>query len=132
MIFWITIVGAIVLTILSVLAVENCWSDIFAGANIIISIVLWITVIIMIICIICNNVNAEGKRLGYQKHYEAISYQIANNLYDNDNDYGKRELYNQATSWNCDLAYRKQAQRNFWIGIFYPNIYDDFEYVKLS
>lgn len=33
--------------------------------------------------------------------------------------------------WNEDLAYRKAIQRNFWVGIYYPNIYDNLEFIPL-
>ena len=40
-------------------------------------------------------------------------------------------LMEDIEEWNTDLAYHKQIQRNFWVGIFYPNIYDDFEFIEL-
>ena len=54
-----------------------------------------------------------------------------NNLYDNDNDIGKKELMDEIREWNGDLAYRKAIQRNFWVGIYYPNIYDNLEFIPL-
>ena len=38
---------------------------------------------------------------------------------------------NQIQDWNTDLAYRKTIQRNFWVGIYYPNVYDEFEFINL-
>lgn len=132
MIFWIVIFTTIIVTIATVIISKIF--DYMDGLIIIggsFSTILWIVSIIITICVVANNVNAIGKKEGYQKQYETLSYQINNNLYDNDNDYGKKELYNQVLSWNRDLAYRKQAQKDFWIGIFYPNIYDDLEYIEL-
>lgn len=31
--------------------------------------------------------------------------------------------------WNGDLAYCKEIQRNFWVGIYYPNVYDNLEFI---
>lgn len=68
----------------------------------------------------------------YQKRYESLTYQYENNFYDNDNDVGKYELVSQIEHWNTDLAYYKTIQRNFWVGIYYPNIYDQFEFIELD
>lgn len=68
----------------------------------------------------------------YQKRYESLTYQYENNFYNNNNDVGKYELVSQIEHWNTDLAYYKTIQRNFWVGIYYPNIYDQFEFIELD
>lgn len=78
-----------------------------------------------------NYIGADAAVATWQTQYESLTYQLDNNLYDNDNDLGKKELMNQIQDWNTDLAYRKTIQRNFWVGIYYPNVYDDFEFIKL-
>ena len=30
--------------------------------------------------------------------------------------------------WNENLAYHKEIQCDFWVGIYYPNVYDNFEF----
>ena len=76
-------------------------------------------------------IGADAAVATWQTQYESLTYQLDNNLYDNDNDLGKKELMNQIQDWNTDLAYRKTIQRNFWVGIYYPNIYDNFEFINL-
>ena len=61
-----------------------------------------------------------------------LVYQYDNNFYNNDNEVGKYELVKSIQEWNEDLAYKKRLQRNFWIGIYYPNIYDQFEFISLE
>lgn len=63
------------------------------------------------------------------ERYKALTYQLENNLYDNDNDIGKKQLYDEIREWNEDLAYHKSVQDDFWLGIFYPNVYDQFEFI---
>lgn len=79
-----------------------------------------------------NYIGTEASIAGWEKRYESLTYQLESNLYDNDNDIGKKELMNEIRKWNEDLAYHKEIQRNFWVGIYYPNIYDNFEFIPLS
>ena len=53
-------------------------------------------------------------------------------MYDNDNDIGKKELMDQVTEYNVDVQKHKALQRNFWVGIFYPDIWDQFETIPLE
>lgn len=78
-----------------------------------------------------NYIGTEASIAGWEKQYESLTYQLENNLYDNDNDIGKKELMDEIREWNEDLAYHKEIQRNFWVGIYYPNVYDNFEFIPL-
>lgn len=90
------------------------------------------TIIVMTAFIVADHMTADSQVAAYQQQYESLTYQLKNNLYDNDNDIGKKALYEEIQEWNTDLAYRKAAQRDFWIGIFYPNIYDQFELIEYN
>ena len=87
-------------------------------------------VLIIIGCVSHFSANAEVAK--NQQRYESLVYQAENNLYDNDNDLGKKELVNQIQKWNEDLAHHKEIQDNFWVGFMYPNIYDQFEFIPLE
>lgn len=87
---------------------------------------------IMITSALINNAGARGSIGAYKERYESLMYQLENNLYDNDNDLGKKELYNQIQEWNEDLARGKAMQNDFWFGVFYPDIYDCFEFIDID
>lgn len=89
--------------------------------------------IVVSIAIMANSyIHADANVAKYQQRYESLTYQYENDFYNNDNDVGKYELVSQIEYWNTDLAYRKTIQRDFWLGIYYPNIYDQFEFIKLD
>ncbi len=100
-----------------------CWGVLIPSA---------IVAIIMSIFIIDANVGIEGKIASNEQRYEALVYQVENEIYENDNDVGKYELYNQVREWNEDLAKGKAMQNDFWFGIFYPDIFDKFEFIELK
>lgn len=122
----------IALLVVSVLIVihTNEASDLhfFSGFLCVISI---LALSISAIILAFNYIGVDASIATWQTQYESLTYQLDNNLYDNDNDIGKKELMNQIQDWNTDLAYRQTIQRNFWVGIYYPNVYDDFEFINL-
>lgn len=96
-----------------------------------------ITALIMGIGIVASGIiliDSHGGKDAYiaeqNQKYEALVYQMENDVYDNDNDLGKKELYNEVREWNEDLAYHQDIQNNLWFGVYYPNIYNQFEFIK--
>ena len=111
---------------------KDSLAEIFGFVSIVMSVICASTIIVMIFVAIINNIGTTGLIALNEQRYESLVYQLENDLYDNDNDLGKKELYNQIQSWNEDLANGKQMQRDIWVGMFYPNIYDDFTYIELK
>lgn len=90
-----------------------------------------ITLLISTIGLAASYIGADASIAKWETQYESLTYQLENNLYDNDNDIGKKELMDEIREWNGNLAYHKAIQRNFWVGIYYPNIYDNLEFIPL-
>ena len=84
-----------------------------------------------IVLIFCH-IGVNGRVAKLQARYDSLVYQYENDVYDNDNDLGKRELMEDIQRWNEDLSANQKNQRDFWIGIYIPNIYDQFEYIELK
>lgn len=133
MLFVVTVgIGVLALVLAIVLDDTYGWREGISIACVISSILAWFAAVIMIFIIAVNNLGAQGAIAGNQQRYESLMYQLNNDLYDNDNDLGKKDLYNQIQEWNEDLAIGKAMQNDFWVGIFYPDIYDQFEFIELE
>lgn len=122
----------IALLVVSVLIVTftNVVSDLHLFSSLLCAISI-VALCISAIILAFNYIGVDASIASWEEQYESLTYQLDNCLYDNDNDIGKKELMNQIQDWNTDLAYRKTIQRNFWVGIYYPNVYDEFEFINL-
>lgn len=131
MLFWIFVI----LFIISSIGVFICYDN-GCDTGLVLIAVSTVTLTIAVLSSICIIIDAyshaEANVAKYQKRYESLVYQYENAFYDNDNDVGKYELVFQIERWNTDLAYHKTIQRDFWLGIYYPNIYDQFAFIELN
>ena len=130
MIFWLVVLLIVVCLGLAVY-VEKRFRD-YSVPFLVIAIIGFIVAIIMLMVIIVENTNVDAYVAENQMRYEMLVYQYENNLYDNDNDLGKRDLMEDIQEWNEDLAYYRETQDDFWVGIFHPNVYDQFEFIELK
>lgn len=130
MIFWLVLLLIIICLGLGVY-VEKRFGD-YSGLFLMIASIGFIVAIIMLIVIIVKNTNVDAYVAENQMRYEMLVYQYENDIYDNDNDLGKRDLMEDIQEWNEDLAYYRKAQDDFWVGIFHPNVYDQFEFIELK
>ena len=130
MLFWLVVLSIGVFLGLAVY-MEKRFGD-YSGPFFVIVIIGFIVAIIMLIVIIVENTNVDAYVAENQMRYEMLVYQYENNIYDNDNDLGKRDLMEDIQEWNEDLAYHRKAQDDFWVGIFHPNVYDQFEFIELK
>ena len=122
MIFWLVLLLIVVCLRLS----DRSW------LFLVMAFISLIAAIIMLMVIIVENTNVDAYVAENQMRYEMLVYQYENDIYDNDNDLGKRDLMEDIQKWNEDLAYNRKAQDDFWVGIFYPNVYDQFEFIELK
>lgn len=106
------------------------WSDLHLNAVITLAVGASL-LIISAIGFATSYIGTDASIAKWETQYESLTYQLENNLYDNDNDIGKKELMDEIREWNGNLAYHKAIQRNFWVGIYYPNIYDNLEFIPL-
>lgn len=125
MLFWILVI----LLGVGVVALTICDDHVVGSAFVFAIGCLGTIASVAILCI--NYIGIDGYVVKNQVRYDSLMYQYENCLYDNDNDVGKKELMSEIQSWNEDLAWYKANQRNLWIGIYIPNVYDQFDFIEL-
>ena len=91
-----------------------------------------IAVVVSLIIMGINYIGVDGYIAKMNTRYDTLVYQYKTDIYDNDNDLGKRELMEDIQSWNEDLAANRERQDDFLIGIYWPNIYNQFEFIQLE
>lgn len=122
-------VAIFVIGLLAVIFTDE-WSDLHFAA--LCTLAVGVTLLVIsAIGFATSYIGTDASIAKWETQYESLTYQLENNLYDNDNDIGKKELMDEIREWNGNLAYHKAIQRNFWVGIYYPNIYDNLEFIPL-
>lgn len=122
-------VAIFVIGLLAIIFTDE-WSDLHLAA--LCTLAVGVTLLVIsAIGFATSYIGTDASIAKWETQYESLTYQLENNLYDNDNDIGKKELMDEIREWNEDLAYHKAIQRNFWVGIYYPNIYDNLEFIPL-
>ena len=131
MVFYL-VVAALVISII-VITIKNKISydyHIIVDVSEVISIVLGVVILFMTVAICIGNFGADAKTAKYKERYDSLVYQYENEIYCDDNVV--YDLLTDICEYNEDLAYYQEIQDDFWIGVFYPNIFDQFELIELD
>ena len=131
MIFWIFVIVAVV-GCAGYVIIDNLFGcDVSVFFEIIAKISTVITCILLIIIII-NNVSAVGGKVGLEQRYEALVYKSQTESIRDEFGLVNKDYIDEVQEWNENIASNQRMQRDFWLGIFIPNIFDDFELIDLD
>ena len=134
MILWIFIAITIISAIISIISFNkfsNFW-DVTSFISIALSVLFFIISAVLGVIAISASVGSESYLASMQEKRNALVYQLENDLYDNDNDLGKKELYSEIAEYNCDVAKGKIMQDNIWVYNLYSDVYDDLELIEFD
>jgi polyferredoxin len=137
MLFWLFVIALVVGIILIVLGSKSWHGDkykwfYYHDEGLIVSGIITVAVssialFIMLVSIICDYTCANGTLQEYRERYKALTYKVESGVCRDEFGLLNKEVVDEIQEWNEDVVYRKEMQNNFWIGIFYPDIYDGFE-----
>ena len=134
MILWISIAITIISAIVSIISFNkfsNFW-DVITSISIALSVLFFIISAVLGVIAVSASVGSESRLASMQEKRNALVYQLENDLYNNDNDLGKKELYSEIAEYNCDVAKGKIMQNNIWVYNLYSDVYDDLELIEFD
>ena len=132
MILWISIAMTIISVILLAVSCNkfgDFW-DFMDCISLVLAILFGASSVILGAIAVSASVGSESYLASMQEKRSALVYQLENDIYDNDNDLGKKELYSEITDYNCDVAKGKIKQNNIWVRNLYCNVYDELELIE--
>lgn len=132
MILWISIAITIISAIVSIISFNkfrDFW-DVIGTISSVLFVLFFAASVVLGVIAISASVGSESYLASMQEKRNALVYQLENDLYDNDNDLGKKELYSEITEYNCDVAKGKIMQDNIWVYNLYSDVYDDLELIE--
>ena len=135
MLFWLFVIITVVgmeLLVLSDRTTDYDKSELELGIGSLLTIVGCVMILLSTLIMTINYIGINAKVERYHARYESLVYQYENDIYENDNDIGKKELMDDIQEWNEDVSYYKELQYDFFLGIYCPNIYDQFEKIELK
>ena len=62
-----------------------------------------------------------------REQYKAITYKIESDACRDEFGLLNKEVIDEIQEWNKDTRFYQSIQDNFWVGIYYPNVFDEFE-----
>ena len=113
-------------------SMEDGVKYITSGFSLVIGFFTGVASLVMIVMAIYSNTTPQADLQAKLQEFNSLRYQMENDIYDNDNDCGKKELYSEVTDWNEMVVRGKLLQNDKWVGVFYPDIYDHLEYIDLE
>ena len=65
-----------------------------------------------------------------REQYKAITYKIESDACRDEFGLLNKEVIDEIQEWNKDVRFYQNIQYNFWLGIYYPNVFDEFETIE--
>ena len=90
------------------------------------------SVFVSLIVIITAYSTAPRKVGALTNEYEFLTQQCESSVLDCGCIVANYSLIKDIQEWNSELLVKKTTQNNPWIGIYYPDIYDQFEFIALE
>lgn len=88
-----------------------------------------VVLVIMLVFIVGNHITAGADVASNTEKYKALTYKLESGACVDEFGLLSKSVIDEIQDWNEDVAYRKNVQEDFWVGIFFPNVFDQFEII---
>lgn len=88
-----------------------------------------IGIIFSLITIISNYITINSYIEVNKERYNAIMYKVESNICHDELGLLNKEVIDEIQEWNEELTFYQTVQNDFWIGIYIPNVYDEFQII---
>lgn len=87
---------------------------------------LWLLPLFIIILVLMLKQKKSKER------YNAIIYKVESGACRDEFGLLNKKVIDEIQDWNESVTYNKNIQEDFWVGIFIPNVYDQFEIIDYT
>ena len=123
MLFW----SFIILFIVGIILYKVFEFEFLGDFGYFISIISGLAVIISLFLIIGEYATMDSHLEKTREQYKAITYKIESDACRDEFGLLNKEVIDEIQEWNKDIRYYQNIQDDFWLGIYYPNIFDEFK-----
>lgn len=96
--------------------------------------ILIAALVIMLLILLVSYTNAPFERMQMYSDYEVYTHQLDKGYFTNDigDTVGSGTLMDAISDYNYTVRKGRHWEKNFWVGIFVPNIYSDAPLIELK
>ena len=82
---------------------------------------------IMLVVLPCMYIGIDARVEQLKENYKAITYKVESGACRDEFGLLNKEVIDEIQSWNKSVIYNQKMQNDCWVGIFYPDVFDEFE-----
>lgn len=97
-----------------------------------ITIISVVIIILMLIGICEGQITSKASAAKYEETYKALTYKLESGACRDELGLLSKSVIDEIQTWNEDVVSNQKMQNNFWVGIFYPDIYDNFKTIDYT
>ena len=137
MIFWICVIGLVIGIGLCILGTRDwdsskhhwLWynDEEIICTGVVIAVIMAIAIFIMGLFIFSECSTSDANLAMLKERETALTYKLESGACRDEFGLLNKSVIDEIQDWNESIVRKKNLQNNFWLGIFYADIYDGFE-----
>lgn len=125
MIFWIFVILCLVFFVLYAKSDNWCEGDKYGA----IAFICFLISLVMLLIIAMNHFGSDAEAALLNETHTALVYKMESTTCRDEFGFLSKEVIDDVQEWNETIRSKQALQDDFWIGIFVPDIYDEFKLI---